>query len=105
MNKTISEISQFGKDTIEGLSKSQKSVLSKYFYDAKGDEIFQQIMEMPEYYLTRSELEIFETQKEDIFNDICPLGLPFNLIELGAGDGSKTKVLLRYFLSKGVKFT
>ena len=49
---------------------------------------------MTEYYLTRCEMEIFESQKEDIFQQICPKGLPFNLIELGAGDGSKTKVLL-----------
>lgn len=102
---TKSAISQFGIDTIEGLSLSQKVLKSKYFYDAKGDEIFQQIMAMPEYYLTRCEMEVFEQQKEQIFRQICPKGLPFNLIELGAGDGSKTKVLLKYFLSKGVEFT
>lgn len=101
----IIKISQFGEDTIEGLSKKQKTLKSKYFYDAKGDEIFQQIMAMPEYYLTRSEMEIFKTQKEQIFQQVCPKGLPFNLIELGAGDGSKTKVLLEHFLSKGIDFT
>ncbi len=102
---TVVEISQFGKDTIAGLSENQKTLMSKYFYDAKGDAIFQQIMAMPEYYLTRCEMEVFETQKETIFNQICPKGLPFNLIELGAGDGSKTKVLLEYFLKRGIEFT
>jgi len=102
---TITKISQFGEDTIAGLSMNQKSLKSKYFYDANGDAIFQQIMAMPEYYLTRCEMEIFETQKEDIFKQICPKGLPFNLIELGAGDGSKTKVLLEHFLKRGIEFT
>jgi dimethylhistidine N-methyltransferase len=60
---------------------------------------------MPEYYLTRCEMEVFETQKDDIFRNICPKGLPFNLIELGAGDGSKTKVLLKHFLKQGIDFT
>jgi dimethylhistidine N-methyltransferase len=101
----IVEVSQFEIDTIEGLSKNQKTLKSKYFYDAKGDEIFQQIMAMPEYYLTRCEMEIFETQKEQIFQQVCPQGIPFNLIELGAGDGSKTKVLLEHFLSKEIDFT
>lgn len=104
-SNTLVEISQFAKDTMDGLSKTQKVLMSKYFYDAKGDEIFQQIMAMPEYYLTRCEMEVFETQKEDIFTEICPKGLPFNLIELGAGDGSKTVVLLEHFLKKGIDFT
>tara|TARA_R110002050_G_scaffold204327_1_gene339588 strand:- start:74948 stop:75910 length:963 start_codon:yes stop_codon:yes gene_type:complete len=101
----ITKLSQFAVDTISGLSKPQKTLMSKYFYDAKGDAIFQQIMAMPEYYLTRCEMEVFETQKEEIFNSICPKGLPFNLIELGAGDGAKTKVLLKHFLKKGIDFT
>ena len=102
---TITQLSQFAKDTMEGLNKPQKTMMSKYFYDAKGDAIFQQIMEMPEYYLTRCEMEIFQTQKEEIFKQVCPKGLPFNLIELGAGDGSKTKVLLKHFLKMGIDFT
>lgn len=101
----IKTITQFAEDTIAGLSKPQKTMSSKYFYDAKGDEIFQQIMEMPEYYLTRSELEVFQSQKEDIYKEMSPYGLPFNLIELGAGDGMKTKVLLRHFLEQGIEFT
>ena len=99
------ELSQFAIDTIAGLSKKQKALMSKYFYDEQGDKIFQQIMAMPEYYLTRCEMEVFETQKDDIFGNVCPKGLPFNLIELGAGDGSKTKVLLKHFLKKGIDFT
>ncbi|MFT4754061.1 MAG: L-histidine N-alpha-methyltransferase [Salibacteraceae bacterium] len=104
MNITT-QVTQFELDTMQGLTNPQKTMMSKYFYDAKGDAIFQQIMAMPEYYLTRSEMEIFENQKEDIFQQVCPKGLPFNLIELGAGDGSKTKVLLKHFLKMGIDFT
>lgn len=99
------ELSQFAIDTIKGLTQNQKSISSKYFYDEDGDKIFQQIMAMPEYYLTRCEMEVFQTQKEEIFKQICPKGVPFNLIELGAGDGSKTIVLLKHFLNKGIEFT
>ncbi len=102
---TTTQLSQFAIDTMEGLRKPQKTMMSKYFYDAKGDGIFQQIMAMPEYYLTRSEMEIFQHQKDEIFSQVCPKGLPFNLIELGAGDGSKTKVLLKHFLKMGIDFT
>lgn len=102
---TTTQLSQFALDTMAGLSKPQKTMMSKYFYDAKGDAIFQQIMAMPEYYLTRSEMEIFQDQKEEIFRQVCPKGVPFNLIELGAGDGSKTKVLLKHFLKMGIDFT
>lgn len=104
MNTTV-QLTQFATDTIEGLSRPQKTMMSKYFYDAKGDAIFQEIMAMPEYYLTRSEMEIFQNQKDEIFRQVCPKGLPFNLIELGAGDGSKTKVLLKHFIKMGVDFT
>jgi dimethylhistidine N-methyltransferase len=97
--------SKFGSDIIEGFLKSPKTINSKYFYDKEGDRLFQKIMELPEYYLTNCEREIFETQKEQIFRQICPKGRPFNLIELGAGDASKTIILLHYFLQKGVDFT
>ncbi len=49
-------LNQFKKEVLDGLSKTpQKSLPSKYFYDKKGDDLFVQIMALPEYYLTRSE--------------------------------------------------
>ena len=51
-------------------------------------------MEMPSYYLTRAEFDIFEKHKEEICNHFIGQGRPFNIIELGAGDGKKTKILL-----------
>ncbi len=89
----------------EGFSKSPKSISSMFLYDAEGDRLFQEIMKMPEYYLTRCEQEIFHMQKEEIFKEMRAFDEPFNLLEFGAGDGSKTKILLRYLLEKGANFT
>lgn len=90
------------RDVREGLTRSPKQLPSKYFYDEEGDKLFQAIMNMPEYYLTNSEYEVFSQQKANILQSIGPE--PFNLIEFGAGDGYKTKVLLRYFLEQGAAF-
>ncbi|MEO9485686.1 MAG: L-histidine N(alpha)-methyltransferase [Ekhidna sp.] len=94
----------FEEDILNGLKARNKFLSSKYFYDARGDELFQQIMHLDEYYLTRKELEIFNTHKDAILHAIDD-GEAFRIIELGAGDGLKTTVLLKYFLEKGVEFT
>lgn len=92
----------FALSVLEGLESTPKQISSKYFYDENGDRLFQQIMRMPSYYLTDSEYEIFDLQKESILQQLG--SRPFDLIELGAGDGLKTKVLLRHLLQKGVSF-
>ena len=92
----------FAKDILEGLSSNPKKLSSKYFYNETGDKLFQDIMQMPEYYLTDCEFEIFEAYKSDIL-DLIDQDY-FELVELGAGDGFKTKVLLRHFLEKGTNF-
>lgn len=94
----------FATDVIEGLSSTPKFLSSKYFYDEKGDAIFQQIMEMPSYYLTRSEYQIFDTHKEALLQLFGANKAPFHLIEFGAGDGLKTKVLLKHFLNQQACF-
>lgn len=91
----------FARDVAEGLTGNPKTLPSKYFYDAKGDALFQKIMHMPEYYLTDCELEIISTHKSAMLQ---AFGNDFNLVELGAGDGFKTKVLLEHFLKKKVDF-
>ena len=88
-----------------GLNSTPKTLPSKYFYDAKGDKLFQQIMALPEYYLTRKEYEILEFQHKQILEPILASKQPFNLVELGAGDGMKTKILLRYLTEKNVEFS
>ncbi|MBV6647929.1 MAG: L-histidine N(alpha)-methyltransferase [Cyclobacteriaceae bacterium] len=96
--------SDFEKDVYIGLSSQPKQLSSKYFYDERGDRIFQEIMHMDSYYLTRAELNIFQEQKDQILQEISEGG-PFRILELGAGDGMKTKVLLKYFIEEEVDFT
>ncbi len=104
MSKETITLTPLAEDVNIGLQAENKFLSSKYFYDAKGDELFQQIMHLDEYYLTRKELEIFNTHKAAILEAIDD-GEPFRIIELGAGDGLKTKVLLKHFLEQGVDFT
>lgn len=92
----------FARDVLHGLSQTPKQLPSMYFYDERGDQLFQDIMHMPEYYLMNCELNIFKRQKAEILEAI---GLEhFHLLELGAGDGYKTRVLLRYFTEQAVDF-
>lgn len=100
----IKILSSFAKDILDGLSAKEKYLSSKYFYDKRGSRIFQDIMQMPEYYLTDCELEIFENNKQEIYEAFSEEDTSFELIELGAGDGLKTKVLLSHFLDQKVSF-
>lgn len=90
----------FIQDVDKGLSFSPKQLLSKYFYDEIGDALFVKIMNMPEYYLTNSEYEIFTQQAEDIIKAFQVNGEALELIELGAGDGTKTIELLKVLEGK-----
>lgn len=92
----------FAQEVLTGLLSTPKRLPSKYFYDEQGDQLFQQIMAMPEYYLTNSEAEIFDLHKQEIFKLLQ--GTPIDLIELGAGDGSKTKILLQHFAQNKLQF-
>jgi dimethylhistidine N-methyltransferase len=95
----------FAEDVDKGLSANPKFLSSKYFYDDEGSRLFQEIMKLPEYYLTRSEYEIFSKQTERIFDAFEADSAEFDLIELGAGDGSKTSLLVEYFLRRSADFT
>ena len=95
----------FKKDVFEGLSNFPKFLSSKYFYDKAGDKLFQDIMALPEYYLTNSELEILSFHTSTIAELFRGIGFGFDLIELGAGDGEKTKVLLQYLVKNDFNFT
>ena len=96
---------KFYEDVIKGLSSTPKYLESKYFYDAEGDKLFQKIMELPEYYLTRSEHEIFSTKTKDICETLLHLSSNFDIVELGAGDATKSKFLLQYLVKEGIDFT
>jgi dimethylhistidine N-methyltransferase len=97
-------ISELATDTLNGLSANPKYLLSKYFYDDAGSMIFQDIMQMPEYYLTDCELEIFTTHRKLITEAFSEGVHAFDLIELGSGDGLKTKILLQFLVEKKVNF-
>ncbi len=77
----------FRKEVLTGLRNTPKNLPSKYFYDDAGSLIFQEIMDMPEYYLPEAEFEIIETRSEEIAKRINTSQL--DIIELGAGDGRK----------------
>ncbi len=96
---------QFAADVYAGLTAKEKSLPSKYLYNKRGDEIFQQIMDMEEYYPTRAEYEIFEMHRHEMLKYFSQDSIPFRLIEFGAGDGTKTKVLLRHFLEQQADFS
>ena len=95
----------FAADVYEGLTAHKKFLPSKYLYDERGDAIFQEIMAMEAYYPTRSEYEILDTHKHAMRKLFSQGDEEFQLIEFGAGDGTKTKVLLRYFWEVTTNFT
>lgn len=95
----------FLADVLEGLSSTPKKLHSKYFYDEAGDRLFQQIMNMPEYYLTDCELDIFKNKTEQVAKSILINNESFDLIELGAGDAMKSSYLLQYLTKKNIDFT
>jgi len=106
MNDSTKAINPAVADAItEGLSNKNKSLPSWLFYDEEGDRLFQQIMAMPEYYLTDCEFQIFQNHKSEILKTFTENSLGFNLIEFGAGDGMKTEVLLKYFTAQKANFT
>ncbi len=94
----------FARDVRKGLTEYPKFLPSRYIYDQEGDALFQQIMEMPEYYLTGCETEILTEHTSAISKWFNQSGTPFNLIELGAGDGKKTRILLRGLLAINARF-
>ncbi len=96
---------QFYNDVMAGLQASPKYMQSKYFYDTAGDKLFQDIMNCEEYYPTNCEMEIFAEQTEGLANAILVGGDGFDLIELGAGDATKSSHLLKHLLNKKVDFT
>lgn len=81
----------FLRDVVAGLSRESKSIPCKYFYDARGSELFDEITRLDEYYPTRAELEILERRAPEIAR---ALGAGVALIELGSGSSYKTRILL-----------
>jgi dimethylhistidine N-methyltransferase len=83
--------SDFLSEVIAGLSKHPRSLPCKYFYDAIGAALFQKICELPEYYITRTEIAILRLHAHEMAQSIGP---GCELIGLGTGAGTKTRILL-----------
>ncbi|MBF9237277.1 L-histidine N(alpha)-methyltransferase [Hymenobacter sp. BT683] len=102
----INVASELAQHVAEGLRRTPKTLSSMYFYDDIGSQLFQQIMKLPEYYPTRAEFSIFREHGAALAAALSPqAGGAFALVELGAGDGAKTKLLLRELLRAGTAFT
>ncbi|MGA9855683.1 MAG: L-histidine N(alpha)-methyltransferase, partial [Gammaproteobacteria bacterium] len=78
-------------EILTGLRATHKKLPCKYFYDARGSRLFDAICELPEYYLTRTELGIMETHAADM---AAALGADILLVEPGSGSSFKTRLLL-----------
>jgi dimethylhistidine N-methyltransferase len=109
----------FAQDLLAGLSAYPKRISSRYFYDERGSRLFRAIMQLDEYYLTRCEYEILSEHKAAMLKlfqskplEARPEGEEpvmtddnyFELIEFGAGDGLKVKLLLSHFLQQQAHF-
>jgi dimethylhistidine N-methyltransferase len=88
-------MNQFLTDVLKGLQSTPKYLDSKYFYDKKGDKLFQQIMASDEYYLTNAEMEIFSTQQAGIADEVLKNTHQLDVIEFGPGDATKSIFLLK----------
>src|SRR5882672_8485070 len=78
-------------DVISGLSSNPRTLPCKYFYDERGAALFQKICELPEYYVTRTEIEILDRNRFEIASQLGPA---IQLIGLGTGAGTKTRILI-----------
>ncbi len=78
------------EDVHRGLTFSPKQLPPKYFYDANGSALFERITELPEYYPTRAERALLERIAAGLMAQLCPA----EIVELGSGSASKTRVLL-----------
>ncbi|MGH3275897.1 MAG: L-histidine N(alpha)-methyltransferase [Streptosporangiaceae bacterium] len=84
-------------DVAAGLTASPKALPPKYFYDARGSELFEEITQLPEYYPTRAETAILARRAREI----AGLARCASLVELGSGTSAKTRLLLRALLETG----
>src|SRR5438045_7162681 len=85
------ESADFLADVIAGLSSNPRTIPCKYFYDERGAALFQKICELPEYYVTRTEIDILDRSRADIASELGP---SFELIGLGTGASTKTRILI-----------
>lgn len=88
---TDPQIEEFLQDVVSGLCQPQKEIPCKYFYDKRGSELFDRICELPEYYPTRTEMEIMRDSGAAMAEKAGPRRL---VVEYGSGSSLKTRILL-----------
>jgi dimethylhistidine N-methyltransferase len=88
---------QLAADVRQGLLAPQKTLPPKYFYDDRGAELFDQICDLPEYYLTRTEQRLLE----EVADEIAAIAHPAEIVEFGSGASRKTRLLLEAVLRTG----
>ena len=101
LNDSLIAVKNDGQDVIAGLTKNPKTLPPKYFYEDYGSELFEQICELPEYYPTRTEASILE----ECADEIAELTGSRELVELGSGSSTKTRLLLDGYQKIGNSFT
>ncbi len=84
-------LGEFAEDVVAGLSARPRTLPCKYFYDARGSALFEEITELPEYYPTRTEIGILRARAADICARLRPGAV---LVEYGSGSSLKTEILL-----------
>jgi len=90
----------YAEEVREGLASYPKSLPCKLFYDSNGSALFEEITDLPEYYLTRTELEILRERSREI---AAAAGSGTSIVELGAGTAAKTCTLLQAFLRRQIR--
>ena len=83
---------EFAAAVLDGLSRPQKTLPCRFFYDARGSELFEEITRLPEYYPTRTETAILEAHAAEMADGVPDGGV---LVEFGSGSSLKTEILLR----------
>jgi dimethylhistidine N-methyltransferase len=82
---------EFAFDVVRGLTSARKTLPCRYFYDARGSDLFEQITQLPEYYQTRTEAAILAAHASDMVGSVKAGSL---LVEFGSGSSTKTELLL-----------
>ena len=86
-----------GSDVIKGLTQTPKTLPARYFYDDRGSDLFEQICDLPEYYVTRTETKILQQYA----GEIARITGPCELVELGSGSSTKTRIILDAYAQLG----
>ena len=90
----------YADEVVQGLASPRKTLPCKLFYDDRGSALFEEITRLPEYYPTRTELEILQDRSREIAQAVGP---PVSIVELGAGTATKTGTLLGAFVRRQMR--